>query len=702
MMKYLYTILITFVCMACHSQNFIMVDGSGNMITADTASASLPEPPDTAKVFTVNVGGANEPFSGLLTEIRGYWALEESSGDAIDSVGNTDLPVYGTVSYAQTGKLGNCFSFTTDGYLGNIDSYFEYDGAFSLSCWMKSSSSDANMALMTNSPTESNRGWDLYLINGTTYWNIRNNIETTSINGGGDLRNDAWHHVVATLGSDDSSKLYINGNLVDYDYSPNGVLYSATCRFRVGSRQSQYYFDGLIDEPATWNKELTQIEVDSLFDEAQYPFATQGSGGDSIRMRIIDYDERADTFRVVRKLGSYPTSRTDGTVEFAFGLTDTTAHGDTTFERSGLKDTTEYWTLWSGLSAEDIWTTDPNHDTVFIDSSDITPPDQDIGIWDTIFYYDFEDNSAPIHYDYNAFLADGWTADTQNGHANFRASDHRGPGYWVGNVPDSIVEDPQTSSKVLKLNFDDAYEDGYCGNYGRGGDSWRTIISPVTEVYLSYNVMLRPGWDWAGAGGKLGPGLNGGTFTYTSKPEYGEGFRMSAILWDHGYSSPDEEGNIGFYLYYQDQPNSYAHFMPFQDFQPEGEGLTGNYNAGGKFIYPTTDSVWYNITIRCVTNTHTGSTPNRDGILEGFINGHLVERVSGLYLISYPDIGNEINQFFMHQTFGNCPQNDEWSFFDDIVMFTYDVSVDVPRGNELSPPGRVLSLPNWPKPDQSE
>ena len=264
--------------------------------------------------------------------------------------------------------------------------------------------------------------------------------------------------------------------------------------------------------------------------------------------------------------------------------------------------------------------------------------------------------------------------------------------------------DPQTLSKVLKLNFDDDIYSGYGGNYGRGGDSWRMPLSPVyTEVYLSYNMMLRPGWDWAG-GGKLSPGLCGGTDSWSSEPqEYGEGFRMSAIIWDHGYSSPDEEGNIGFYLYYQDQTHTNGQFFPFEDFQPEGEGLTGNYNDGGKFIYPVTDSVWYNITIRCVTNTHTGSTPNKDGILEGFINGHLVERVSGLYLITYPDIGNEINQFFMHQTFGSYyPQNDEWSFFDDICMFTYDEEVDVPRGNELSPPGRVLNLPNWPKTQEEE
>ena len=46
---------------------------------------------------------------------------------------------------------------------------------------------------------------------------------------------------------------------------------------------------------------------------------------------------------------------------------------------------------------------------------------------------------------------------------------------------------------------------------------------------------------------------------------------------------------------------------------------------------------------------------------------------------------------------GGPALRDEWFLIDDVVVFVYDESVDVPRGNEVSPPGRVLNLPNWPK-----
>jgi len=712
MKKILSILLVSLAALSNYAQTEagFLKDAKNNFVRVGISSTELkwsPFPPDTIIDFSVNVGGVGEPFTSLLTEIKSYWTLEEAAGNAIDSVGTADLPIFGTVTREETGVLGDCYSFVTDAYLGDIDTYYEFTSSFTVACWMNTSNvSDGGMGLITNEGT-ANRGWELitwgsggdatarmYIRGG---WGTVQSVSTTFVNDG------YWHHIVGSYNADDDSlKVYVDGVREDRDYSVNGPVYDDGCRLHIGSRTGQYYYDGLIDEPAIWNKELTQAEVDSLFIEVQYPFLGAGSGGDSLRMLNNGFDPRGDSVRVLWKYTGWPANRTDGTLQFAFNMADSADYKDTTFVWGGLGDTIVYYAAFTGT--DDVWTVVPNKDTVLIDSSDIDPPPQDYpAIWDTIFYFDFEDNSAPSHYDLTAFLADGWTSVYQNGYDNFRASDHRGPGYWIGNVPDSIVVDPQTNSKVLKLNFDDAFEDGYCGNFGRGGDSWKMELDAVyTEVYLSYNVMLRPGWDFSVGGGKFSPGIMGGTDSGHQEPqEYGDGFRLSAIAWDYGASSPDNKGNLAYYLYHQDQPNTYGEFLPFMEFQPTGGGLTGHYNDEGKFIYPTTDSTWYNITIRCVTNTHTGTTNNKDGILEAFINGQLVERETGLSLITYPDIGNEINKlFFFHAMGSGCPANDEWTFFDDICMFTYDVGVDVPRGNELSSPGRVLSLPNWPKPVQ--
>ena len=85
--------------------------------------------------------------------------------------------------------------------------------------------------------------------------------------------------------------------------------------------------------------------------------------------------------------------------------------------------------------------------------------------------------------------------------------------------------------------------------------------------------------------------------------------------------------------------------------------------------------------------------------IEGFLNGYLIERWTGLQLLTYPikDLGIQNLYFRCFYGGGPKPVRDEWILVDDIYVFTYDESVDVPRGNVLSTPGRILNLPNWPK-----
>ena len=85
--------------------------------------------------------------------------------------------------------------------------------------------------------------------------------------------------------------------------------------------------------------------------------------------------------------------------------------------------------------------------------------------------------------------------------------------------------------------------------------------------------------------------------------------------------------------------------------------------------------------------------------MEGFVDGKLVSSLTGLFLLTEPDMDKGVNQLSLAHFFGGSenyqgPQRDEWTLFDDFICFTYDESVDVVRGNNVSPPGRVLQLPN--------
>ena len=120
-----------------------------------------------------------------------------------------------------------------------------------------------------------------------------------------------------------------------------------------------------------------------------------------------------------------------------------------------------------------------------------------------------------------------------------------------------------------------------------------------------------------------------------------------------------------------------------------------------KFYFDVSAPEWYNVTVRVVCNSFTGSSSNNDGIIEGYINGHLISRTGGLHLLDYSLRDTKIYELFWRNFtgggFSGCIVQDQWFYIDDIYVFTYDISVDVPRGNELSPPDRVLNLPNWPK-----
>ena len=77
----------------------------------------------------------------------------------------------------------------------------------------------------------------------------------------------------------------------------------------------------------------------------------------------------------------------------------------------------------------------------------------------------------------------------------------------------------------------------------------------------------------------------------------------------------------------------------------------------------------------------------------------MIGQVGGLHLLDYPLLTNQIDGLF-HRIFnggGRAPNVTMWAYWDDVWIFTYDESVDVTRGNNLSSEGRILALPNWPK-----
>lgn len=206
--------------------------------------------------------------SGLLS----YWKLDEASGNAVDVKGVNTL-TNSNVTYT-TGKIGNCAVFNGSNarlMKTSVSNMPTGSNAKSVSAWVKFTSVGASKVnpicnIGYNSVGGSGdwyKGWDIF-----AYEN--NSIHIDNANNGciastPTLSANVWYHVVVTYHAGTKTcKVYINGSLQtttdDFPQTPNCV----PDRIVIG-QGGGVYGDDKVDEVGIWNWELTQSEVDLLY-----------------------------------------------------------------------------------------------------------------------------------------------------------------------------------------------------------------------------------------------------------------------------------------------------------------------------------------------------------------------------------------------------------------------------------------------------
>lgn len=213
--------------------------------------------------------------STLLTDLLGLWKFDETSGTSIvDALGVNNGSTTATVN--QVGKDGKAIKFDGLGDYARVPyaatlSVTGLDN-FSVSAWFYLDSiSIANgqniFCLKTNDANywsvllriDANDAIIFYAKNSsaTTYdANTANSVVTTG----------QWYNVIATL-NDGTMKIYLNG----VDVTSAGDTFSGTMLpfndyvyFGAGSSSSVSYIRGYIDEPALWDKTLSNDEITEL------------------------------------------------------------------------------------------------------------------------------------------------------------------------------------------------------------------------------------------------------------------------------------------------------------------------------------------------------------------------------------------------------------------------------------------------------
>ena len=249
-----------------------VTDPFGNTVVGPPATATIPSGAPPASPYA-NAVLADSP--------SWLWRLDEASGTkAFDRAGSNDV----TLNSANTRNIAGAllsesdsatnFPGTTSTSVVQGVSPFWGSGpqTFSLEAWLRTSTSTGGKIIgfgTSNTGRSISNGNDrnLYMNNaGQIYFGVRPDMGTRiTINSPASYRDNQWHHVVATLGSD-GMKLYVDGSQVAANANvKKAQVYRGY--WRIGG-------DQLSSWPSTHTREAITANLDEI---AVYPYALSAS-----------------------------------------------------------------------------------------------------------------------------------------------------------------------------------------------------------------------------------------------------------------------------------------------------------------------------------------------------------------------------------------------------------------------------------------
>jgi hypothetical protein len=223
--------------------------------------------------------------SPLLNNLVSYWKLDDAStGTAIDSIGSNNGTVILGALQNQTGKIGKAISVVTGNSRQGINcgnnTNLQLSNVGSISCWIYPTTLVGSVSIISKGNWATDRnGYVLVRYADQLYMEICDAsgvaFKTTPA---ATLVLNQWQHVVGTweYGTNNHITLYVN--TVSYQGALDRAALSTVSNFYIGNdgANNNYPFLGSIDELGVWNKELTQSDVSTLFNNGSgltYPFS---------------------------------------------------------------------------------------------------------------------------------------------------------------------------------------------------------------------------------------------------------------------------------------------------------------------------------------------------------------------------------------------------------------------------------------------
>jgi hypothetical protein len=210
------------------------------------------------------------PRNGLV----GYWRFNEGSGNLISDdsgSGNAGALINGPAW--TVGKSGYGLQFNgVDQFVNVSYSPALQPSSITMVAWAKASSVPSTMSGIVSNKLAPYDGINLRM--GSSSINLSSSVGNGTSSGIGYLfvntnqttQVNVWFHLAVTHdASDDSNKIYVNGDLKNQQQFK--LAYAANAAAIIGNAATSisYFFNGTIDEVAIWNRVLSAQEIQAVY-----------------------------------------------------------------------------------------------------------------------------------------------------------------------------------------------------------------------------------------------------------------------------------------------------------------------------------------------------------------------------------------------------------------------------------------------------
>lgn len=219
--------------------------------------------------------------STLLNGLIHYWKLDESSGDAFDSVGGMTMTNVNSTSYIP-GKLANGIDIEFDN-LNTLTTATNLQNTplnqYTACAWLRPESTPvANDSYVFFTSYDAPGTWDMRYINidGTLHLKLNHFTDGDTV--------DIVHPTVLPVGEwaffcgtwdGTQIQMHLNGSPVGPSAPVSVARTTESNGTYIGSQSGLQQWDGLIDEVAIWNRALSTADIGQLYNSGTgltYPF----------------------------------------------------------------------------------------------------------------------------------------------------------------------------------------------------------------------------------------------------------------------------------------------------------------------------------------------------------------------------------------------------------------------------------------------